>query len=83
MVEIEESAYQDFTKNCCIDCNKLIAKPLGELCEQWTRKEIRPQRDIPPNILMQLIKGIMESPLVAQEDKDRVSPQRQGHTAAD
>jgi len=69
-----ECDYQDFTKDCCIDCNKVIAKPLAELCEQWHRKEIKPMTDIPVSVMEKIREGIMQSPLVSNEDKLTIFP---------
>jgi len=74
VVEVMECDYQDFTKDCCIDCNKVIAKPLAELCQQWHRKEIRPMTDIPAAVMKIIIAGIQQSPLVSAEDKLTISP---------
>lgn len=76
VVEIAETDYQDFTKDCCIDCNKVFIKPLAELCQQFTRKEVKAKQDIPPVILEQLIQGTLDSPLVSKEDKARINPIR-------
>lgn len=74
VVEIAEADYQDFTKDCCIDCNKVFIKPLADLCQQFTRKEVKAKQNIPPTILEKLIQGTLDSPLVSAEDKARIGP---------
>lgn len=69
LVVIDDAAYGDFTKESCIDCNKLFNKSLEELCEQWKKKEIRPHRDMPRELVEKLIEGVMASPLISEEDK--------------
>lgn len=69
LVVIDQTAYDDFTKESCIDCNKLFTKSLEELCEQWRKKEIRPHKDLPRALVEKLIEGVMASPLIPEEDK--------------
>lgn len=72
VVEIPEAEYADFTKDSVIDCNQVFTKPLAELCEQWSRKEITAKQDIPKEILAKLQHGVMESRLVSETDKRRM-----------
>jgi len=72
VVEIEESAYSEFTKDSIIDCNQVITKTLQDLCGQWTREEIIPKEDIPGEILVALQQGVLQSRLVSETDKDKI-----------
>jgi len=68
-VVVDEARYDDFSKESCIDCNKLFNKSLEELCEQWRKKEVLPHKDLPRELVEMLIKGVMASPLISGEDK--------------
>lgn len=69
LVEIGETEYGDFTKASCIDCNTLFVKSLDELCQLWQKREVRPQRDLPAQLLAKLIEGVRLSTLISAEDK--------------
>lgn len=72
VVEIPESEYSHFTKDTVIDCNQVFTKSLADLCDLWKRKEIVPKDDLPPQILNQLTKGVLESRLILESDKRRI-----------
>lgn len=74
LVEISERDYQDFTKDSCVDCNKLFNKSLQELCEQWNKKEVRSQSDLPLDLLEKLMEGVKASPLVSDDEKALIQP---------
>jgi hypothetical protein len=69
LVVIDDSEYDDFSKESCIDCNKLFNKSLEELCAQWKKKEIRAHKDLPRELVKKLIEGVKASPLISEEDK--------------
>ncbi len=73
VVEINEADYADFTKDSVIDCNRVFTKSLADLCAQWHRKEIVPKLDIPKEILDRLKQGILDSRLVSEADKRRIT----------
>lgn len=73
VVEISEADYADFTKDSVIDCNRVFTKSLADLCSQWHRKEIVPKLDIPKEILDRLKQGILDSRLVSEADKRRIT----------
>lgn len=73
VVEIKEMDYVDFTKDSIIDCNRVFTKSLADLCSQWQRKEIVPKQDMPKAILEQLKQGILDSRLVSEVDKRKIS----------
>lgn len=73
VVEINEADYADFTKDSVIDCNRVFTKSLADLCAQWQRKEIVPKLDIPKEIFDQLKQGILDSRLVSEADKQRIT----------
>jgi len=73
VVEINEVDYADFTKDSVIDCNRVFTKSLADLCAQWQRKEIVPKQDIPKPILDRLKQGILDSRLVSEADKRRIT----------
>lgn len=73
VVEINEADYADFTKDSVIDCNRVFTKSLADLCAQWHRKEIVPKLDIPKEIFDQLKQGILDSRLVSEADKRRIT----------
>lgn len=73
VVEINETDYADFTKDSVIDCNRVFTKSLADLCVQWQRKEIVPKQDIPKQILDRLKQGILDSRLVSEADKRRIT----------
>jgi hypothetical protein len=68
-VAIDEAEYDDFSKDSCIDCNKLFNKSVEELCEQWRKKEVRAHKDLPRELVEKLIAGVKASPLISEEDK--------------
>ncbi|MDA0767605.1 MAG: hypothetical protein O3A92_12375 [Verrucomicrobia bacterium] len=74
LVEIRQTEYGAFSKDSCVDCNKVFTKSLEELCQQWTRKEIRGEIDLPPILLGQLVRGVQASPLVTGDEKSKVLP---------
>ncbi len=74
LVEINEADYDDFSKDSCIDCNKLFNKSIEELCQQWIKKEVKDKRDLPPELLAKLIEGVAASPLISDEDKALILP---------
>jgi hypothetical protein len=74
VVEINEADYADFTKDSIIDCNRVFTKSLADLCDQWQRKEIVPKRDVPPEVLEKLKQGVLDSRLVSEADKRRITP---------
>jgi hypothetical protein len=69
LVVIDDAEYDDFSKESCIDCNKLFNKSLEELCEQWREKEVRAHKDLPRELVEKLIEGVKASPLIVEEDK--------------
>lgn len=69
LVVINDTEYDDFTKESSIDCNKLFNKSLEELCEQWKKKEVRAHKDLPRELVEKLIEGVMASPMISEEDK--------------
>jgi hypothetical protein len=69
LVVIDAAEYDDFSKESCIDCNKLFNKSLEELCEQWRKREVRAHKDLPRELVEKLIEGVKASPLIAEEDK--------------
>jgi hypothetical protein len=69
LVVIDDAEYDDFSKESCIDCNKLFNKSLEELCEQWRKKEVRAHKDLPRELVEKLIEGVKASPLIVEEDK--------------
>jgi hypothetical protein len=74
VVEINETDYADFTKDSVIDCNRVFTKSLADLCVQWQRKELVPKQDLPKQILDRLKQGILESRVVSEADKHRITP---------
>jgi len=76
VVEIPECEYSDFTKDSVIDCNQVFTKSLVDLCSQWKRKEIVPKDDIPFEILERLTRGVLESRLVSESDKRRITGEK-------
>jgi hypothetical protein len=75
VVEVSSTQYDDFTKDSIIDCNQVFTKTLQDLCEQWSRKEIIPKKDIPPELLKNLQQGVLQSRLVSAADKNKIVPQ--------
>ncbi len=73
LVVIEEAEYDDFSKDSCIDCNKLFNKSLEELCEQWRKKEVLAHKDLPRDLVERLIEGVKASPLISEDDKVLIS----------
>ena len=73
LVVIDEAEYDDFSKDSCIDCNKLFNKSLEELCEQWRKKEVRAHKDLPRDLIERLMEGVKASPLISEEDKVLIS----------
>jgi hypothetical protein len=69
LVVIDDAEYDDFSKESCIDCNKLFNKSLEELCEQWRKKEVSAHKDLPRELVEKLIAGVKASPLITEEDK--------------
>lgn len=68
-VVIEETEYQDFTTQTCIDCNTVFSKPLAELVSQYQSKEVRSHCDLPEDKLEEVIAGVLLSPQVTPEEK--------------
>ena len=73
LVVIEEAEYDDFSKDSCIDCNKLFNKSLEELCEQWRKKEVHAHKDLPRDLVERLIEGVKASTLISEDDKVLIS----------
>jgi hypothetical protein len=73
LVVMDEAEYDDFSKDSCIDCNKLFNKSLEELCEQWRKKEVRAHKDLPRDLVERLIEGVKASPLISEDDQVLIS----------
>ncbi|MEZ5324041.1 MAG: hypothetical protein R3F19_03140 [Verrucomicrobiales bacterium] len=73
VVEIPEADYAEFTKDSIVDCNQVFTRSLSELCAQWGRKEIVAKMDLPEEILKKLQRGVLDSRLVSETDKERIA----------
>jgi len=69
VVEISPAEYPDFSKPSCIDCNKVFQKSLLELSQAKRCRQLRPQKDMPAEVLERIIAGCMASPLLSEEEK--------------
>jgi len=72
VVSISKEEYSNFSKDSCVDCNTVISMSLDEFCEKMKAKEVRSHDDLPPEILTKLVEAIRLSPLVAEEDKEKI-----------
>ena len=70
LVEVVPAQYADFTVPTIVDCNQVFELPREELIEKITLQQIRNHRDLPAEILAQILTGVLLSPRVDEAHKN-------------
>lgn len=74
LVEVQPEDYGSFTKPTVIDCNQVFELDRAELVARFKAKELRSHPDLPVSILDHVRDGILASPRVDEEHKERIRP---------
>jgi hypothetical protein len=74
LVEVQPEDYGSFTKPTMIDCNQVFELDRAEFVERFKAKELRSHPDLPAFIVERVRAGILASPRVDEEHKERIRP---------
>lgn len=73
LIEIFPNEYGELSKHSIIDCNTYKEISLNELINKLDTNQIQYRKDLPKNIIDNIIVGMLASPLIEQEIKDLLS----------
>lgn len=72
IVEVSPVEYLDLRVPSAIDCNYICRRSLEQMAQMIREKKIGYQRDLPASALERVRQAVLASPMVEDEDKDRV-----------
>jgi len=72
LVHVSPEEYTEFTKPSCVNCNQLFTRTVAEFQAQKRSGNVVDKLDLPAPVLERILKGILASPQVSDEDKAKV-----------
>jgi hypothetical protein len=70
VVKISSYKYSELTKPSIIDCNQCLQISINDLIDKVNTRQVEYKKDLPQNVIKDIISVILASPAIENEIKD-------------